>query len=171
MNKTSVREQILARLRAELDRQTRAAELSRDEAIDEHSQPENRWDTHSQEAAYLAEGQARLVKDIGESIELYQTLPLPDFANGDAIALGALVELDAGGNRSSYFVGPRGGGIEFELDGRNVLVLTPQSPLGRELVGRRAGDLVRLPGRTEPARIVSIAEPTAAVSPALRGRG
>ena len=157
MNKSSVREKILARLRAELDLQTRAAALSRDEAIDEHSQPENRWDTHSQEAAYLAEGQARLVKEIGESIELYRTLPLPDFANGDAVAVGAVVELEVGSGRSCYFVGPRGGGTEFELDGKNVLVLTPQSPLGRELVGHRVGDPVRLAGRSEPARIASVA--------------
>ncbi|HVU23355.1 MAG TPA: transcription elongation factor [Opitutus sp.] len=156
MNKSSLRDQILASLRAELDLQRRAAEVSRDEAIDEHSQPENRWDTHSQEAAYLAEGQARLVREIGESIELYQTLPLPAFTNGDAVALGALVELEAGRARSCYFVGPRGGGIEFDLEGRKVLVLTPQSPLGREIVGRRAGDAVRLPGRAEPARITAV---------------
>jgi transcription elongation GreA/GreB family factor len=157
VNKSSLRDQILLRLRADLELQSRAAETSRDEAISEHSQPENRWDTHSQEAAYLAEGQARLVREIGESIELYQTLPLPEFADGDAVSLGALVELQSSGRTSAYFVGPRGGGTEFEFDGRNVLVITPQSPLGRELVGRHIGDSVRLPGHTEAAQIVTVA--------------
>ena len=156
MNKSSLRDQILLRLRAELELQSRAAETSRDEAISEESQPENKWDTHSQEAAYLAEGQARLVREIRESITLYQTLALPEFTNSDAVALGALVELDVRGGRAGYFIGPRAGGTEFEIDGRNVLVITPQSPLGRELVGRRVGDPVRLPGHTEVARVAAV---------------
>lgn len=156
MNKSSVRHQILLRLRAELDLQSRAAETSRDEAISEESQPENKWDTHSQEAAYLAEGQARLVREIGESIELYQALALPEFSDGEAAAVGALVDLEVAGRQSAYFLGPRSGGLEFDVDGRNVLVITPQSPLGRELVGRHVGDTLQLPGRRDVARVAAI---------------
>ena len=56
MNKTTVRNLIVAQLRAALELQTRAALLSRDEAISEESRPENQYDMRSQEAAYLAEG-------------------------------------------------------------------------------------------------------------------
>lgn len=147
MNKAAVRDQILLRLREELELQSKAAQLSRDEAIDEESRAENRWDTHSQEAAYLAEGQSRLVADITASIALYETLPLPDFAAGSAVAVAALVEVESGAERSLYFVGPRHGGLEIEHDGHTVLVITPQSPLGRELIGKRVGDTVRLPAR------------------------
>ena len=45
-----------------------AAALARDEAISEESRPENKYDTHSQEAAYLAEGQARLAGEIEADI-------------------------------------------------------------------------------------------------------
>ncbi len=146
MKKTSLRDAILAQLHLELTRQRNAADTARDEAISTESQPENKWDTHSQEAAYLAEGQARLAGEVGESIELYSTLALPDFAPGDPIALGALVELEApsaGKRRTTwYFIGPRAGGLEVSLDRRTILVLTPQSPLGRQLIGRRVGDVV-----------------------------
>ena len=60
VNKPALRAAILHELRQELARQTRAAEMARDEAISEESRAENKWDTHSQEAAYLAEGQAKL---------------------------------------------------------------------------------------------------------------
>src|SRR5688500_9899167 len=79
VNKSVLRETILEQLRQELARQTRAAQMSRDEAISEESRAENKWDTHSQEAAYLAEGQARLAAEISASMELYSTLTLPDF--------------------------------------------------------------------------------------------
>ena len=159
MNKSLLREAILAQLRAELARQTGAALLARDEAISEESRAENKYDTHSQEAAYLAEGQARQAGEVETSLAHYAAMPLPDFAPGDLIALGAVVELGRGDTRAWYFLGPRAGGLELRLEGRDVLVLTPQSPLGRELLGKRAGDTVRLPGRGGAAehRIRSVA--------------
>lgn len=151
-----LREAILERLRRDLDQQTAAANLARDEAISEESRPENKYDTHSQEAAYLAEGQARLANEISLSLAQYATLPMPVFAEGAVVALGALVSLSGGRGTAWYFVGPRAGGIEIRVDDREILVITPQSPLGRELVGRRVGDAVKLPGRASAMRITSI---------------
>ena len=158
VNKSVLREIILERLRQELARQTRAAQMSRDEAISEESRAENKWDTHSQEAAYLAEGQARLAAEISASIELYSTLPLPDFASDDAISVGAVVELETGATSTWYFIGPRAGGLEIEFDGHSLLVLTPHSPLGRQLLGKRPGDSVSQSGRGAPTmhRILSV---------------
>lgn len=159
MNKSALRDAILLQLRQELARQTSAAETSRDEAISEESRAENKWDTHSQEAAYLAEGQAKLATEIGASIDLYATLPLADFPPDAAIALGAIVELETGPGKSArYFIGPRAGGLEAVVGGQTFLVLTPQSPLGRQLIGRRRGDSVPAAGRGKPAvqRILSV---------------
>jgi len=153
VKKSALREAILRQLRNELATQTNAAVTSRDEAISEESRAENKWDTHSQEAAYLAEGQARLAAEIADSIELYTALPLPDFGPLDGVAVGAVVELEsAHGKRSTYFLGPRAGGLELPIDGKNVLVLTPQSPLGRQLVGKHLHDTITTPGRTAAAR-------------------
>lgn len=153
VNKESLRQQILQQLRTEHELQVRAAQVSRDEAIDEESRPENKYDMHSQEAAYLAEGQARLAAEIAASIELYTSLPLPDFPPDSAIAVGALIEIESGKTKSWYFLGPRAGGLELDLDGRTVLVLTPQSPLGRTLLGKRIGDPVQRPARKDLSRI------------------
>ncbi len=156
MNKESLRQQILQQLRTEHELQIRAAQISRDEAIDEESRPENKYDMHSQEAAYLAEGQARLAAEIATSIELYASLSLPTFTPGSAIAVGALIEAESGKTKSWYFLGPRAGGLELQLEGHIVLVLTPQSPLGRTFLGKRIGDSIVLPGRKDPARISTL---------------
>ena len=158
MKKNVLREAILRQLRDELALQTSAAQLARDEAISDESRAQNKWDTHSQEAAYLAEGQAKLAAEIGTSLEVYAALPLPDFGPDAVIALGALVELDAGGRSASYFLGPRAGGLELMLDGRDIMVLTPSSPLGRQLLGKKTGDTLQTAGRDAPAaqRIVSV---------------
>jgi transcription elongation GreA/GreB family factor len=159
VKKTSLRDEILRQLRQELARQTSAAETAREEAISEESRAENKWDTHSQEAAYLAEGQAKLAAEVGTSIELYSTLALPEFSSGDAIALGAVVELASAERKSAWFLlGPRAGGLELEFEGHHLLVLTPQSPLGRELLGRRVGDVIQIGGHggATPQQIVSV---------------
>ena len=158
MNKLILRDAILAQLRAELARQTRAAWLARDEATNEESRAESKYDTHGQEAAYLAEGQARLAVEVEESISLYATLALPDFAPDGAIALGALVGVESSTGPMWYFLGPRAGGLELEVGGQKILVVTPASPLGRQLLGRHRGDSIAAPGKTPAAalRIVAV---------------
>jgi transcription elongation GreA/GreB family factor len=159
VTKSALRDQILSRLEVDLATQTNAALSARDEAISEESKPENQYDMHSQEAAYLAEGQARLAAEIQENLSFYRNLPLIDFPAGAPVALGALVELSAGNQHSWYFIGPRAGGLEVEMNGHTVLVLTPQSPLGRELLGKREGDLVRAASgrsRTAELRVVAV---------------
>jgi transcription elongation GreA/GreB family factor len=147
VNKPAVREQILDQLRNELALQTRAARLSHEEAISEESKPENQYDMHSQEAAYLAEGQARLAAEIAENIALYESLVVAPNGAGARVALGAAVAVENSGQRTWYFIGPRAGGLELEVEGVPVLVLTPQSPLGRELLGKRVGETMRVQTR------------------------
>jgi transcription elongation GreA/GreB family factor len=45
--------------------------------------------------------------------------------------------------------------MELQFDGRIVLVLTPQSPFGRQLLGKRLGDTVQLPGRGASAQRIA----------------
>jgi transcription elongation GreA/GreB family factor len=156
VNKFALREAILEKLRTDLAQQTAAALLARDEAISEESRPENQYDMHSQEAAYLAEGQARLAQEIAQNIAQYTTLPVTDFAPDAAIALGAVVELRGNPSANWYLLGPRAGGIEVKVEGHDILVITPQSPLGRQLIGKHVGDTVRLPGRAGDHVIASV---------------
>jgi hypothetical protein len=68
------------------------------------------------------------------------------------------VELELGGEKSFYFIGPRAGGTEVMQDKKEILVITPQSPLGAQLMDKKQGDKPRLElaGRSQPAHIVSV---------------
>jgi transcription elongation GreA/GreB family factor len=158
MDKSRLRQAIVDQLLAELDLQTRAAHMAREEATSEESKAENKYDTRGQEAAYLAEGQARLAAELHETIAVYRGLALSPAAAGDVVSIGHLATLSAGSKRIVYFLGPRRGGLEVTLDGVEIIVLTPQSPVGRQLLGKRVGDTVQLPSRGAPAtyRIVAI---------------
>jgi transcription elongation GreA/GreB family factor len=155
MNKRALLQKIIARLTAELELTFRAARAARFEATDEQSKAENKYDTRGLEASYLARGQSRQAAELETSIAEFQKLPARRFAADEAIALGALVELELRGESSLYFLGPRAGGTEIVQDKREVLVITPQSPLGGQLLGGRAGDRLQLElgGGKEPAKI------------------
>ncbi len=151
VDKRAVLSSIVAALEAELGRQTAAAHASREEATDVDSRAEGKFDMRGQSAAYLAAGQAQLATEIAEAISAYRALPIRDFGPGSAAALGAVVTLEQAGLRTVYFLGPSRGGLEVESGGIAVTVITPSSSLGRSLIGRRAGESVRLPGRSGPA--------------------
>jgi len=74
-----------------------------------------------------------------DSIEIYEALTTRDFAADEPIDLTALLELDAGGACSHYLIGPKNGGLEIEHQRKVITVITPQFPLGQNLMGKKAG--------------------------------
>ena len=155
MDKSALRQAIIDKIQSDFDVLTRAAHMAREEATDEESKPKEEYETHAQEAAYLAESQAKLASELQASIALYKGMPMPDFSkNGQPADTGALIRLEAGeGARRDvwYFLGLRNGGVEVTVDNIPVTLVTPQSPLGRQLAGARAGDIVQLQtGRDAP---------------------
>ena len=114
MKKAQLIKLIIASLNESLEVLEKAARASHEEATHESSKAESKYDTRGLEAAYLAGGQAIQAKEILDSIKDYEALATRDFAPGEPIELTALVELDADGTPSNYFIGPRNGGLEIK---------------------------------------------------------
>ena len=143
MNKTAVLEKITAQLTAELELLTQAALATHAEATDDENKSEDKYDTRGLEASYLAIGQSKQAVETALALQQFQSLTLRDFVVDEPVSLGALVVLEGKG-KNYYFIGPRAGGTEVRHDDREILVITPQSPLGRQLVGKKQGDTVQL---------------------------
>ena len=139
MNKRALIKKITARLTEELQVYFRAAQFSRAEATHESSKAESKYDTRGLEASYLARGQSKQAAELEAAITEFEKLPLRKFGPDDPIHLGALVELEVGGENLFYFIGPRAGGTEILHDKQEILVITPQSPLGEQLIGQKQG--------------------------------
>lgn len=158
MNKRAIIKKIVARLTEELQVYFRAAQFSRAEATHESSKAESKYDTRGLEASYLARGQSRQAAELEAAIVEFEKLPIRKFGADDPIHLGALVELENGGENFFYFVGPRAGGTEVLHDKKEILVITLQSPLGEQLLGKRQGERLQLTlGSTrQPAKITGV---------------
>jgi transcription elongation GreA/GreB family factor len=158
MDKSALFRSVILQLEADLALQTAAAHGSRQEATAEENRAEDKYDMRSQSAAYLAAGQARLASEIMDAIAAWSSLAPKAFGPGDAIAAGALVTLEAKGGTASYLMGPHSGGLEASDGMSTVTVVTAASPLGRQLLGRRVGDDVKIADRLGPVvhRVVSV---------------
>ncbi len=141
MKKALLIQQIVAGLAENLATLQKAAQASRAEATHESSKAENKYDTRGLEASYLAGGQMRQAKEIMDAIGIYETLATRNFGSDEPIELTALVELETDGVRGIYFIGPKSGGLEIKLKGKEIMVITPQSPLGQNLMGKKSGQL------------------------------
>ena len=84
----------------------------------------------------MARGQAARVLELEAALDATEKMPLRAFREEDPIALGALVTVVENDAELSFFLAPAGGGHRIG----DVQVVTPQSPMGRALLGKQVGD-------------------------------
>ena len=160
MKKTALVQAIIARLSDELALNLQAARLAAAGATDEQNKAENKYDTRGLELSYLAAGQGRQIAEAEATIAQFRTLELRDFGLLDQIDLTALISLEnpahAAEAQPLYFLAPRGGGTEVRYARRDILVITPQSPLGQQLLGRRKGDRISFGRPATERRIATV---------------
>jgi transcription elongation GreA/GreB family factor len=150
--------ELRAQIAADLAAAVRVAKDAAQAATHEEAKPENDKDMRSTEASYLARGQVERVRELERSDNALQFMTVRDFKDGDAIDLGAVAICDNEGARVAYFVSPTGGGMKAKVGDLEVLVVTPQSPVGHALAGKSAGDTakIRVRGALREIEIVEV---------------
>ncbi len=145
MNKTALLEQILNRLQTDYALLLQAARSAHAAATHEDNIPDSKYETLALEASYIAQGQANRAGEIKQALEAYRQLPLQYFTDQTPIRLSALVQLeDEQGQQRWLFLGPAAGGMKLNVAGQEVLVITPESPLGEQLIGLQVDDSFEL---------------------------
>jgi transcription elongation GreA/GreB family factor len=155
-DKTALRDELARRLAADLLVRERAYHAAREGATHEEAKPENDKDTRALEQSYLARGEALRIEELRTGLAEVQALPIRPLGDGAPVSLGALVATeDDQGTRARFWLAPYGGGVKLA---GGVQVVTPQSPLGRALLGARAGDEceVVLAGRAKAVTVVAV---------------
>lgn len=147
MNKEHFREQILTKLTADHQLLLQAAKSSHAASTHADNVPDSKYETLALEASYIAQGQANRAQQIKQAIDLYRQLTIQIFDEHSAIRLSALVQLvDGAGNEKLVFLGPAAGGLKLEHAGKEIMLISPDSPLGQELIGRQLDECFQLEG-------------------------
>jgi len=150
IDKAALKAQLVQQLAEALDSARQAHAAAQGAATHAEARAENAKDTRGLEQSYLARGQAQRVAELEVGLAAVTGLAIRRFAPDSPIALGALVTVRERGEASGtsdrgvdkrLFVAPHGGGSVL---GDAVQVVTPSSPLGRALLGKRIDDDVEL---------------------------
>lgn len=141
MLKEEVLKKIIATLTADLALLTQAAKTAHAAATHAECLPDNKYDTTALEASYVAQGQANRAQDIRRAIDSYRGLALRPFGDETPVRLTALVTIEAeDGSCRQLFLGPDAGGLKLTVMGEECIVITPESTLGRALLGKCCGE-------------------------------
>lgn len=143
MNKKLILNKIIVLLKEDLKILTEAARTAHAAATHEECVPDNKYDTTGLEASYVAQGQANRAQDIRRALDTYKAMVLRFFDDETPIRLTALVSLEDGnGNGRKIFLGPEAGGLKLIDGDAEYIVITPESPLGKALLGKVCDDEV-----------------------------
>lgn len=141
MNKALIIERIIDSIEADLAKTTAAALESAESATHEESRSEGKYDTRGLETSYLATGQAQHALELRGALASTRAFSPPEFDSSSPIALGALVQTLSSQGRELFFLAPAYGGTDIQTgDKQKITVISPKSPIGRELIGSKVGD-------------------------------
>lgn len=140
MDKTFLLQQLSAKIREQAQVMLRAADDARTEAK-----------TGAARAVNLSRGteaRTQAARAALDALDAFRTRP---FRRGEALGLGAVVEIEDGEAGRTLFLAPVGAGEELAgPDGDGVFqVVTPVSPIGRALLGKKVGDVIEVMVRGE----------------------
>jgi transcription elongation GreA/GreB family factor len=141
MDKQALLKQIINTLTRDLEVLTEAAKTAHAAATHAECVPDNKYDTTGLEASYIAQGQANRAQQIRQALANYRSLTLRCFDATEPIRLTAAVTLEADdGTVRHLFLGPDSGGLKLNMAAAEYVIITPESPLGRALLGKYCDD-------------------------------
>ncbi len=158
IDKQQILDFLASKMETELEQAISAAKAAHADAINEESKPENQYDTRALEASYLARGQAQRVADLKEALFTFKKMQIVTFNQVKPISATALIEVESNEKKMVLFFMPTGGGHSIVINGLQIHVVTPKTPLGSALLEKVVGDvvLVELGKSTTEYEILSV---------------
>lgn len=145
MDKRNILHKIIEHLIHDQQLLMTAARAAHQAATDPENTPDNKYETLALESSYVAQGQANRAQEVLHALNLYRKLQIRSFSDEDPVYLTALIEIESGsGNRRVLFLGPAAGGLKVTVNEEDIVVITPDSPLGKDLLGKEVGDLIEI---------------------------
>jgi transcription elongation GreA/GreB family factor len=153
MDKAMLVEQLTERLRQSAAVARKAGQAAADEAREGATPAEKREDARvALEQGNLARAQASRAAKVAAELSALEIFRPASFPARAPVALGAVVEVEDGEQGKTFFLAPVGAGVELVGPGGDgfLSVVTPHSPVGKAVLGRRVGDTVEVVVQGEP---------------------
>lgn len=153
MDKRFLVEQLAERLRESATVARRAGQAAAEIAREGATPAEKREDARvALEFSSLAKGQSERAARVAAELRQLDVFHPPTLAPNAPITVGAIVEVEDEALGRTFFLAPVGAGIELTGPGGDgfLSVVTPVSPVGKAVLGRRVGDSIEVTVANEP---------------------
>jgi transcription elongation GreA/GreB family factor len=153
MDKRFLVEQLSERLRQASNVARKASQAAAEVAREGATPAEKREDARTAlEFGGLAKGQKERADRLAAELSTLAIFNPKRFSAQTPISLGAIVEVEDESLGRTFFLSPVGAGIELTGPGGDgfLSVVTPVSPIGKAVLGRKVGDTVDVVIQNEP---------------------
>ncbi len=148
MNRLLAVEALGAVLQQKWEDAKKAFDTSRAGATSGEVKQESKYDTRGIEEAYLAHGLSNAVREAERAIRDLEEAAAKEVK--ESVQVGSLVGCKRDGETVYFFLSASGGGIEAQVEGVEVTIISPESPLAQKLMGAGEGK------RVGPLQITSV---------------
>ena len=159
---TPTKKKILEKMRAQLKEQIKSVEKAVEQAREGFAVGDDRADNRGergaiQEKSWLLSAQASRLEELQRQLFALENADTRTLRTAGAGALVAVREI-GGRKEEIYLLHPEFGGHETDVGGVKVTVISPVSPLGRALVGKKTGEDLEaeLPGGVRRLRVLRV---------------
>ncbi len=115
-----------------------AVATARDTATHKDCLGSSKYETMGLEASYLAQGQGVRLLELERSLAYFKQIRLQETTH---VELDSYIVLnDEEEKQTSFWIAADSGGLTINYQQQYITVITPQSPLGKVLMGKVVGD-------------------------------
>lgn len=144
VDKRALQKALVRSLEEDATTMSRLAKEAALAATHEENRPESDKDMRSTEASYLARGQMERALDLEHALAVVRATDFRERDEGAVVQAGCVVALrEATGERLVVLVAA-GGGQRVKVGRKEISTVTPQTPLGKALLGLEKGDEVEV---------------------------
>lgn len=157
INKKSLVEELYKTVENELDKLKKIQKGAQERANEAEGAMQSRYDTFKEEGQYLADGlKIKCFEAESVLVELKEFMYSMNLVTSDRVRMFSLVRVEYVDGESKFlFIFPALGGDTVR---DNITLVTPSSPIGKVLIGKKIGDefTLTIQGRKKEGEIIDV---------------
>ena len=143
-DKNKIIERLIAKIKADIEKQKKSYKAAKHASIDSPGRMQSRYDTMGVESAWVADGLAKALDEKKSYVARLETFPFNE--SSDRICLGSIVGISSNESPALeyFFILPVASGYELQENDLKITTLTPETPLGKILIGKEVGEEIEI---------------------------
>ncbi|GAB61726.1 MAG: hypothetical protein DWB56_00640 [Candidatus Jettenia sp.] len=156
VDKTNLKEQFIRMVKTDIEKQRQSFESARQASIDAPGKMQSRYDTMGIESAWVADGLGRALREKELNLKYLETFQWTEFRI--CVGIGSIVKILSSDTPDPeyFFVLPVLSGYELCENDMTITTLSPETPLGKVLLGKKTGE--KIPVNFPTHRTITIEE-------------